>query len=107
MALCLSMTERSSELSMDHDVTVSLTVRSESQFKPQQVPYYKNVLNEGIRYSKLKVGTRGKDFFAETQTNMKRDIYPEDLPMMAHAMQKENLLKNLFSYGKTCNQGIL
>ena len=53
------------------------------------------------KYSKLKVGTRGKDFFAETQTNMKRDIYPEDLPMMAHAMQKENLLKNLFAYGKT------
>ncbi|MBO7663720.1 MAG: GGDEF domain-containing protein [Clostridia bacterium] len=53
------------------------------------------------KYSKLKVGTRGKDFFAETQTNMKRDIYPEDLPMMVMAMQKENLLKNLFAYGKT------
>ena len=53
------------------------------------------------KYSRLKVGTRGKDFFTETQTNMKHDIYPEDLPMMAHAMQKENLLKNLFAYGKT------
>ena len=53
------------------------------------------------KYAKLKVGTRGKDFFAETQVNMKRDIYPEDLPMMAMAMQKENLLKNLFAYGKT------
>jgi len=53
------------------------------------------------KYSKLKVGTRGKDFFAETQMNMKRDIYPDDLPMMALAMQKENLLKNLFAYGKT------
>ena len=40
----------SSELSMDYDVTVSLTVRSESQFKPQQIPYYKNILNDGIRY---------------------------------------------------------
>ena len=49
------------------------------------------------KYAKLKVGTRGKDFFAETQVNMKRDIYPEDLPMMAMAMQKENLLKNLFA----------
>ena len=53
------------------------------------------------KYSKLKVGTRGNDFFAETQVNMKRDIYPDDLPIMAHAMQKENLLKTLFSYGKT------
>ena len=40
----------SSELSLDHDVTVSLTVRSESQFRPQQVPYYHNVLLDGIRY---------------------------------------------------------
>ena len=40
----------SSELSMDHDVTVSLTVRSESQFRPQQIPYYRNVLRDGIRY---------------------------------------------------------
>ena len=40
----------SSELSMDYDVTVSLTVRSESQFRPQQVPYYKNILRDGIRY---------------------------------------------------------
>lgn len=53
------------------------------------------------KYSRLKVGTRGKNFFTETQTNMKHDIYPEDLPMMAHAMQKENLLKNLLAYGKT------
>ncbi len=53
------------------------------------------------KYTRLKVGTRGKDFFSETQMNMQRDIYPEDLPMMAHAMQKENLLKTLFSYGKT------
>ncbi len=53
------------------------------------------------KYARLKVGTRGKNFFSETQMNMKRDIYPEDLPMLAHAMQKENLLKTLFSYGKT------
>ena len=53
------------------------------------------------KYTRLKVGTRGKNFFTETQENMKRDIYPEDLPKMALAMQKENLLKNLFSYGKT------
>ena len=53
------------------------------------------------KYSKLKVGTRGKDFFADTQKNMKHDIYPDDLPMMQHAMQKENLLKSLFAFGKT------
>lgn len=53
------------------------------------------------KYARLKVGTRGKDFFSETQMNMKKDIYPDDLPMLSHAMQKENLLKTLFAYGKT------
>lgn len=41
----------SSELSLDHDITVSLTVRSREQFNPQTVPYHRNVLREGIRYS--------------------------------------------------------
>ena len=53
------------------------------------------------KYARLKVGTRGKDFFLDSQRNMKHDIYPEDLPLMQHAMQKETLLKNLFAYGKT------
>ncbi len=53
------------------------------------------------KYSKLKVGTTGKDFFAETAENMKRDIYPEDYPMMREAMKKENLLKRLGDTGKT------
>lgn len=53
------------------------------------------------KYTKLKVGMTGSDFFGDTQRNMKRDIYPEDLPMMAAAMQKENLLKSLSANGKT------
>lgn len=39
----------SSDVSMDHDVTVSLTVRSKEQFKPQSIPYHGNVVREGIR----------------------------------------------------------
>ena len=48
-----------------------------------EVIYYVNtVTNEYIeystseKYSRLNVGARGKDFFSETQANMKRDIYP-------------------------------
>ena len=52
------------------------------------------------KYAKLKVGSKGADFFAETQTNMKRDIYPEDLPMMAKAMDKYYLLSSLAETGK-------
>ena len=52
------------------------------------------------KYAKLKVFTKGKDFFAESQENMQHDIYPDDLPMMSLAMQKENLLKSLSDYGK-------
>ena len=39
----------SSDLSLDYDVTVSLTVRSEEEFNPAVIPYYRNVLKDGIR----------------------------------------------------------
>jgi len=52
------------------------------------------------QYTKLEIGNRGEDFFADTQRNMKRDIYPEDYPMMAQAMDKTNLLRRLNALGK-------
>ena len=52
------------------------------------------------KYSKLDIGNKGFDFFGDTQRNMKRDIYPEDYPMMAEAMKKENLLESLSENGK-------
>ena len=52
------------------------------------------------QYTKLEIGNRGDDFFADTQRNMKRDIYHEDYPMMARAMDKENLLRRLSAIGK-------
>ncbi|WP_295155530.1 GGDEF domain-containing protein [uncultured Ruminococcus sp.] len=51
------------------------------------------------KYSKIGVGVTGRDFFGDTQRNMKRDIYPEDLPMMQEEMKKENLLENLKGIG--------
>lgn len=75
--------------------------------KRYEVIYLVNIVtNEYTEYSasenyrKLKVGTTGKDFFAESQMNMKRDIYEPDLPMMATVMQKENLMKGISTYGK-------
>ena len=41
-----------------------------------------------------------EDFFADSQENMKHDIYEEDYPMMAEAMKKENLLSKLEEVGK-------
>lgn len=52
-------------------------------------------------YSKLEVGAKGKDFFAESLHNMETDIYPDDLPIMKKAIQKEQLMKSLSQYGKT------
>ncbi len=52
------------------------------------------------KYARLKIGARGTDFFRETQKNMKRNIFSEDYPMMALAMQKETLLNNLQENGK-------
>lgn len=42
-----------SELSLKHDITVSVTVKPLAQFKryADVLPYYKNVLREGIRYA--------------------------------------------------------
>lgn len=42
-----------SELSLKHDITVSVTVKSHDQFKKfaSVLPYYQNVLKEGIRYA--------------------------------------------------------
>lgn len=39
------------ELSTDHDISVSVCVRSREQFQPKALPYYQNVVNDGIRYS--------------------------------------------------------
>ena len=52
------------------------------------------------KYARLEVGIKGSDFFADTQENMKKDIFPEDYPMMAHAMQKDYMLKILEQTGK-------
>ena len=82
------------------DMALSMAVRYE-------VIYHVNLLtNEYFEYSasekyaRLEVGAKGADFFADTQSNMKKDIYPEDLPMMAHLMEKENLLNSLADTGK-------
>jgi hypothetical protein len=38
------------DMCIDHDVTISVTVRSQEQFKQQALPYYRNIVAEGIRY---------------------------------------------------------
>jgi len=42
-----------SELSLKHDITISVTVKPLDQFVryAEVLPYYKNVLREGIRYA--------------------------------------------------------
>ena len=42
-----------SELSLKHDITVSVTVKPFAQFQKYAdvLPFYKNVLREGIRYA--------------------------------------------------------
>lgn len=43
----------SSELSLKHDITVSIAVKPYAQFErfKMMLPYYRNVINEGIRYA--------------------------------------------------------
>ena len=82
------------------EMALSLAVRYE-------VIYHVNILTDEYleysaseKYAKLEVGTKGTDFFTDTQNNMKRDIYPEDLPMMQRLMEKKYLLKCLEETGK-------
>lgn len=47
-----AVAEVSSDLSLKHDITISVAVKAERQFKKyaKELPYYQNVLREGIRY---------------------------------------------------------
>lgn len=101
----------------DEQVRREQSIRAESQTfsdislalaQRYEVIYHVNIITNEYteystsdKYSKLKVDTHGKDFFADTQENMKRDIYPEDLPMMSMSMKKDNLLNSLAAFGKT------
>ena len=84
-----------------NDMAMALARRYEVIYRVNIVTNEYVEYNASEQYAKLKVGTKGKDFFGETQQNMKRDIYPDDLPMMSVSMQKENLLNSLDSFGKT------
>ena len=53
------------------------------------------------KYSKLKIGEVGENFFGDTQRNMKRDIYPADYPIMARAMDREQFISDLAQTGST------
>lgn len=47
-----AVAEVSSDLSLKHDITISVAVKSLAQFEMYKadLPYYQNVLKEGIRY---------------------------------------------------------
>ncbi len=103
-------------LNIDAQIRREQTIKAESQSfneismalaQRYEVLYQVNIITDEYlefssseKYSKLEVGTKGKDFFGDTQNNMKKDIFPEDYPMMAVAMQKSYLLESLKDTGK-------
>ena len=88
------------ESEMFAEVSLGLASRYEVIYRVNTVTNAYNEYTASDKYARLEVGTTGDDFFADTQRNMKRDIYPEDYPMMAQAMDKENLLRKLEGVGK-------
>ena len=50
----MSLIEVSGRLSLEHDVTVSVMVEPKEQFNRYKylLPFYKKVLNEGVRYAR-------------------------------------------------------
>ena len=47
-----TLAEMASDFSLKHDITVSVTIKPQSQFRKyaKVLPFYKNVVEEGIRY---------------------------------------------------------
>ena len=44
------------DISTNHDVSVSVCIRSRELFRPQAIPYYRNVVREGIRHPQVQGG---------------------------------------------------
>ncbi|MCR5806418.1 MAG: GGDEF domain-containing protein [Oscillospiraceae bacterium] len=84
-----------------NDIAMALAQRYEVIYHVNIITNEYTEYSASEKYTKLKVGMKGKDFFRETRENMQHDIYPEDLPMMLDSMKKSNLLKSLSEYGKT------
>ena len=78
-----------------NNVAMALALRYEVIYRVNLITneYYEFASSD--KYMKLEVGNRGDDFFADSQRNMKKDIYEEDYPMMSQAFVKENILTQL------------
>ena len=53
------------------------------------------------KYAQLRIGESGLDFFGDTKRNMNNQIYPEDLPMMEKAMDRQQFINDLNETGTT------
>ena len=53
------------------------------------------------KYAQLRMGESGLDFFGDTKRNMIKQIYPEDLPMMEKAMDRQQFINDLNETGTT------
>ena len=50
-------------------------------------------------WDELNISKKGDNFFDDSLTNIRRDVYEEDYPVLAAAMQKENFLECLGTNG--------
>lgn len=82
------------------ELSLALSTRYEVIYRVNVITDEYSEYSASEKYARLQVGCVGADFFTDTQRNMEKDIYPEDLPMMSAAMKKENLLKTLAANGK-------
>lgn len=82
------------------DMAMALAQQYEVIYRVNLITNEYSEYSASEKYARLKLGTVGKDFFAETEKNMLEEIYPPDLPMMRISMKKENLLESLGASGK-------
>lgn len=78
-----------------NNVAMALALRYEVIYRVNVKTNHYYEFSSSDKYTKLEVGNSGDDFFADSQRNMKKDIYEEDYPMMSQAIVKENILSQL------------
>ncbi len=82
------------------DISMALAQQYEVIYRVNIVDNEYSEYTANEKYARLKLGARGENFFEDTQKNMLTAIYVDDYPMMSAAMERENFLRSISSFGK-------
>jgi len=82
------------------DISMALAQQYEVIYRVNIVDNEYSEYTANEKYARLNLGAKGENFFEDTQKNMQTGIYVDDYPMMSAAMERENFLRSISSFGK-------